>query len=89
MWFTIHHTAASLAVAAGANVKAVQRMLGHTSASMTLDVTVDTVGACRWAGGARAGEGVEGLSLLARHSRSACQAGYTLIGQSRQRVRRV
>ncbi|MFC0005049.1 tyrosine-type recombinase/integrase [Micromonospora siamensis] len=31
------HTAASLAVAAGANVKAVQRMLGHASASMTLD----------------------------------------------------
>ena len=32
------HTAASLAVSAGANVKAVQRMLGHKSASMTLDV---------------------------------------------------
>ena len=31
------HTAASLAVAAGANVKVVQRMLGH-SAAMTLDV---------------------------------------------------
>jgi integrase len=30
--------AASLAVAAGANVKAVQRMLGHASAAMTLDV---------------------------------------------------
>ncbi|MFC3382792.1 tyrosine-type recombinase/integrase [Couchioplanes azureus] len=34
----LRHTAASLAVAAGANVKAVQRMLGHASASMTLDV---------------------------------------------------
>jgi integrase len=33
----LRHTAASLA-AAGANVKAVQRMLGHASASMTLDV---------------------------------------------------
>jgi integrase len=32
------HTAASLAVSAGANVKAVQRMLGHKSAVMTLDV---------------------------------------------------
>jgi integrase len=32
------HTAASLAVAAGANVKAVQQMLGHASAAMTLDV---------------------------------------------------
>ncbi|WP_411969460.1 tyrosine-type recombinase/integrase [Geodermatophilus sp. YIM 151500] len=35
----IRHIAASLAVAAGANVKAVQRMLGHASAAMTLDVS--------------------------------------------------
>jgi len=34
----LRDTAASLAVAAGANVKAVQRMLGHASAAMTLDV---------------------------------------------------
>jgi integrase len=34
----LRHTAASLAVQAGANVKAVQRMLGHASAAMTLDV---------------------------------------------------
>lgn len=34
----LRHTAASFAVSAGANVKAVQRMLGHSSASMTLDV---------------------------------------------------
>jgi integrase len=34
----LRHTAASLAVAAGANVKAVQRMLGHASAAMTIDV---------------------------------------------------
>lgn len=33
----LRHTAASLAVSAGANVKALQRMLGHASASMTLD----------------------------------------------------
>jgi hypothetical protein len=32
------HTAASLAIAAGANVKAVKSMLGHASAAMTLDV---------------------------------------------------
>ncbi|GMA94752.1 hypothetical protein GCM10025881_15760 [Pseudolysinimonas kribbensis] len=41
---TIHdlrHTAASLAVSAGANVKAVQKMLGHKSAAMTLDVYAD------------------------------------------------
>jgi integrase len=35
------HTAASLAVSAGANVTAVQRMLGHGSAAMTLDVYAD------------------------------------------------
>jgi len=34
----LRHTAASLAIAAGANVKAVQRMLGHASAAMTLDI---------------------------------------------------
>jgi hypothetical protein len=37
----LRHTAASLAVSAGANVKAVQRMLGHARASMTLDVHAD------------------------------------------------
>jgi integrase len=34
----LRHTAASLAVAAGANVKVVQLRLGHASAAMTLDV---------------------------------------------------
>ena len=34
----LRHTVASLAVSAGANVKAVQRLLGHASAAMTLDV---------------------------------------------------
>lgn len=41
---TIHdlrHTAASLAISAGANVKAVQAMLGHKSAVMTLDTYAD------------------------------------------------
>lgn len=37
----LRHSAASFAVSSGANVKAVQRMLGHTSASMTLDVYAD------------------------------------------------
>lgn len=37
----LRHTAASLAVQAGANVKAVQKMLGHSSAAMTLDVYAD------------------------------------------------
>ena len=34
----LRHTAASLAVNAGANVKEVQRMLGHRSAAVTLDI---------------------------------------------------
>lgn len=34
----LRHTAASLAISAGANVKVVQRMLGHASAAMTLDL---------------------------------------------------
>jgi len=41
---TIHdlrHTAASLAISSDANVKAVQRMLGHASAAMTLDTYGD------------------------------------------------
>ncbi|WP_168929745.1 site-specific integrase [Nocardioides sp. GY 10127] len=37
----LRHTAASLAVQSGANVKAVQRMLGHSTAAMTLDVYAD------------------------------------------------
>lgn len=36
--YELRHTAASLAVAAGAKVKAIQAMLGHASAAMTLDV---------------------------------------------------
>jgi integrase len=38
---SLRHTAASIAVAAGASVKDVQRMLGHARASMTLDVYAD------------------------------------------------
>jgi integrase len=37
----LRHTCASLAVAAGVNVLALQRMLGHTSAKMTLDCYAD------------------------------------------------
>lgn len=37
----LRHAAASLAISAGANVKAVQRMLGHKSAAMTLDTYAD------------------------------------------------
>lgn len=34
----IRHTAASLAIASGASVKGVQRLLGHKDAAMTLNV---------------------------------------------------
>jgi hypothetical protein len=37
----LRHTCASLAVSAGVNVLALQRMLGHTSAKMTLDTYSD------------------------------------------------
>ena len=37
----MRHTAASLAISAGANAKALQRMLGHASAAVTLDVYGD------------------------------------------------
>ena len=37
----LRHTAASLAVSAQGSVKAVQRMLGHKSAAMTLDTYAD------------------------------------------------
>lgn len=37
----LRHTAASLAISSGAHVKAVQRMLGHKSAAMTLDTYAD------------------------------------------------
>ncbi|CRK54416.1 conserved hypothetical protein [Rhodococcus sp. RD6.2] len=37
----LRHTAASLGVSAGVNVKALQRILGHASAAMTLDTYAD------------------------------------------------
>ncbi|MFW0787582.1 site-specific integrase [Gordonia sp. CPCC 206044] len=37
----LRHSAASLAISSGANVKVVQRMLGHKSATMTLDTYAD------------------------------------------------
>jgi integrase len=37
----LRYTAASLAISAGANIKVLQRMLGHASAAMTLDRYAD------------------------------------------------
>lgn len=41
----LRHTAASLAVSAGVNVLALQRILGHKSAKVTLDTYADLFGA--------------------------------------------
>jgi hypothetical protein len=38
---SLRHTAASLAILSGASVLSIQRMLGHSSAAMTLDVYSD------------------------------------------------
>ncbi|MFC9876828.1 tyrosine-type recombinase/integrase [Nocardia salmonicida] len=35
---SLRRTAASLAISAGANIKVVQRMLGHKTATLTLDL---------------------------------------------------
>lgn len=40
---TIHDFGHSLDISAGANVKAVQRMLGHASAAMTLDTYANLI----------------------------------------------
>lgn len=38
---SLRHTAASLAISSGASVLSIQRMLGHASAAMTLEVCSD------------------------------------------------
>jgi integrase len=40
----LRHTTASLAISAGANVKVVQRLLGHATAAMTLDCSGHLLG---------------------------------------------
>ncbi len=60
----LRHTAASLAVSAGANVKAVQRMLGHKSAAMTLDVYADLFD-----------DDLDGVSLALDQARSLAVVG--------------
>jgi integrase len=58
----LRHTAASLAVAAGAKVKVVQLMLGRASAAMTLDVYAALFGDGFDARSDRLDEAFEGLS---------------------------
>lgn len=64
---TIHdlrHTAASLAVSAGVNIKALQRMLGHASAAMTLDVYSDLFD-----------DDLDAVGIALNHARSAASVG--------------
>ena len=64
---TIHdlrHTAASLAISAGVNVKALQRMLGHASAAMTLDVYSDLFD-----------DDLDAVGIALNHARSSASVG--------------
>ena len=78
----LRHTAASLAISAGANVKAVQTMLGHKSAAMTLDTYSDLFPDDLDAVAARLDEAVRaegvGISCL-RGSRTGGQLPYTTL----------
>lgn len=79
------HTAASLAIAAGADIKVVQRMLGHKSATMTLDLyghlfadrldtVADAMGAARQA---ELGPGGSATPLAPRPPREGSSLGRT------------
>jgi integrase len=74
----LRHTAASLAIQAGANIKALQNMLGHASAGLTLDryghlyqSDVDAVGQAIDAEIAvTCGHGVGTVPAVSRHLRA-------------------
>jgi integrase len=81
----LRHTATSLAIAAGANVKVVQQMLGHASAAMTLDVyaglfgdDLDSVADSLDAAARRSGADICGHHLPARR-----WCGFMRSGQNR------
>jgi integrase len=81
-WLTPHmlrHTAASLAVSAGANVKAVQQMLGHASAAMTLDVYAGLFGDDLDAVADRLDELASGAAADSVRTRTAGQASLTIV----------
>ena len=81
-WLTPHmlrHTAASLAVSAGANLKAVQQMLGHASAAMTLDVYAGLFGDDLDAVADRLDELASGATADSVRTRTAGQAPLTIV----------
>ncbi len=75
--FRIHdlrHTCASLAIAAGADVKVLQRMLGHASAALTLDRYVHLLPGQARTGGEPPGR--DGPGRGAREARRRRRAGF-------------
>ena len=71
----LRHTTASLAISAGANVKVLQRMLGHASAAMTLDryghlMDDDLAGVA-----GALGDAMESVAVSLRHSGQLPQIG--------------
>ena len=79
----LRHTAASLAISAGANIKVLQRMLGHASAAMTLDRYADlfeddldsVVGRSTW----------PGISLAKNWQRNRCEVTFSTVGECDQK----
>ena len=57
------HTTASLAISAGANVKVVQRLLGHATAAMTLDRQRHLLGDDLSGVAAALGKAIEGAAV--------------------------
>lgn len=67
---SLRHTCASLAVSAGANVKVLQRMLGHASAAMTLDTYADLFDDDLEKVADALGEAIESAPVLHRYKES-------------------
>jgi len=70
----LRHTTASLAISEGANVKVVQRLLGHATAAMTLDryghlLSDDLAGVAD-----ALGKAIERTAVLLRYSESGSKA---------------
>jgi integrase len=76
---SLRHTAASLAVSAGANVKTVQQMLGHASAAMPLDVYAGLFGDDLDAVADRLDELASGANADSVRTRTARQAPLTIV----------
>ena len=75
----LRHTAASLWLAAGADPKVVQRILGHGSAAMTLDLYGHLVDRNLWEAAQRVGEVTEsrhkGGGISGAHLRNPASDG--------------